>query len=397
MASGNGLQIVSVCRVLPAPGNPSAGQFVARRLEGMARHAKLRMVQPIPYFPGIRPLPPWARQAAHMIDAGNVEHAPMLYLPGVLKSLDGRWLSRSVSGAIRRMKAEGQIDVVDAHFAFPDGVGCVRVARRLGIPVFVTVRGVEVDQLQRRSLRRQIVAALGAATGVVSVSHTLRDVLVNAGVDGSVIRVIPNAVDRKMFRPGERGEARLRLGLPPDGRLVVSVGNLVELKRHDVLVEALARARQDVPDLMLAILGGGDAQRGYSARLEGLAAHLGLGDAVRIVGRVPASRVADWLQASNLFALATSREGCCNAVLEALACGIPVVTTPAGDNAHFVRDGVNGRLVPIDDAEALARALVETLRRDTWDPRSISATLAVGDWNSVGRQVIDFFTERMAA
>lgn len=397
MASGNGLQVASVSRVLPAPGNPSAGQFVARRLEGMARHAKLRMVQPIPYFPGIRPLPSWAREAAHPIDAGDVEHAPMLYLPGVLKSLDGRWLSRSVSGAIRRMKAEGQIDVVDAHFAFPDGVGCVRVARRLGIPVFVTVRGVEVDQLQRRSLRRQIVTALGAATGVVSVSHTLRDILVNAGVDGSAIRVIPNAVDREMFRPGERCEARLRLGLPPDGRLVVSVGNLVELKRHDVLVEALARARQDVPDLMLAILGGGDAQRGYSARLEGLAARLGISDAVRIVGRVPASRVADWLQASNLFALATSREGCCNAVLEALACGIPVVTTPAGDNAHFVRDGVNGRLVPIDDAESLARALVETLRRVTWDPRSISATLAVGDWNTVGRQVIDFFTERMAA
>jgi glycosyltransferase involved in cell wall biosynthesis len=388
---------VSVCRVLPAPGNPSAGQFVARRLEGMAWHAKLRMVQPIPYFPGIRPLPPWAREAAHPIDAGNVEHAPMLYLPGVLKGLDGRWLSRSVSGAIRRMRAEGQIDVVDAHFAFPDGVGCVRVARRLGIPVFVTVRGVEVDQLQRHSLRRQIVTSLGAATGIVSVSHTLRDVLVNAGVNGSAIRVIPNAVDRNMFRPGERGEARLRLGLPPDGRLVVSVGNLVALKRHDVLVEALARARQDVPDLTLAILGGGDAQRGYSARLAELATRLGVGDAVKIVSRVPASRVADWLQASNLFALATSREGCCNAVLEALACGIPVVTTPAGDNAHFVRDGVNGRIVPIDDAESLARALVETVRRDTWDPRSLSATLEVGDWITVGRQVIDFFTERMAA
>lgn len=388
---------MSVCRVLPAPGNPSAGQFVARRLEGMAWHAKLRMVQPIPYFPGIRPLPPWAREAAHPIDAGNVEHAPMLYLPGVLKGLDGRWLSRSVSGAIRRMRAEGQIDVVDAHFAFPDGVGCVRVARRLGIPVFVTVRGVEVDQLQRHSLRRQIVTSLGAATGIVSVSHTLRDVLVNAGVNGSAIRVIPNAVDRNMFRPGERGEARLRLGLPPDGRLVVSVGNLVALKRHDVLVEALARARQDVPDLTLAILGGGDAQRGYSARLAELATRLGVGDAVKIVSRVPASRVADWLQASNLFALATSREGCCNAVLEALACGIPVVTTPAGDNAHFVRDGVNGRIVPIDDAESLARALVETVRRDTWDPRSLSATLEVGDWITVGRQVIDFFTERMAA
>ncbi len=363
----------------------------------MARHATLSVLQPVPYLPGIRPLPPWAREEGHVIDAGYVEHAPMLYVPGVLKGLDGRWLGRSVTDAIGRMKTDGRLDVIDAHFAYPDGVGCVRVARRLGVPVFVTVRGVEVDQLQRRSMRSQIVDALEAATGVVSVSHTLRDALVGAGVDRATIRVIPNAVDRAMFRPGDRVAARRRLDLLPDRRLVVSIGNLVELKRHHVLVEAIARARRDVPELTLAILGGGDSEPGYSARLEGLGASLGIGNAFRIIGRVAAERVVDWLQASDLFALATSREGCCNAVLEALACGIPVVTTPAGDNAHFVRDGVNGRIVPIDDAPALAQALVETLQRAGWDPWSISAMLPVGDWSSVGRQVVDFFTERAAA
>jgi glycosyltransferase involved in cell wall biosynthesis len=363
----------------------------------MARHADVRVVQPVPYFPGIRPLPPWAREAGHVVDARYVEHAPMLYLPGMLKGLDGQWLGRAVAGAIERMKSQARLDVIDAHFAYPDGVGCVRLARRLGVPVFVTVRGVEVDQLRRRSLHRQIVAALGAATGVVSVSHTLREVLTNAGVDGSAIRVIPNAVDREMFRPGDRKAARRRLGLPLGGHLVVSVGNLIELKRHHMLVEAIARVRHEVPDLMLAILGGGDAQSGYTARLADLAVRLGIAEAMRIVGRVPSEQVVDWLQASDIFALATSREGCCNAVLEALACGIPVVTTPAGDNAHFVRDGVNGRLVPIDDTEAFARALVGVLRRDTWDPQSISASLQVGDWTSVGRQVVEFFTERMMA
>jgi glycosyltransferase involved in cell wall biosynthesis len=76
-----------------------------------------------------------------------------------------------------------------------------------------------------------------------------------------------------------------------------------------------------------------------------------------------------------VFALATSREGCCNAILEALAAGRPVVTTPAGDNAHFVRDGVNGCIVPIDDAAATAAALERTLSRPDWDAEAISAVL----------------------
>jgi glycosyltransferase involved in cell wall biosynthesis len=391
------MRIASVCRVLPTPANRSAGQFVARRLGGMAQHAQVRIVQPIPFFPGLRPLEGWARKAAHEVDVLRVEHAPMLYLPGVLKSLDGRWLARSVSAPLGRMTAEGQLDVIDAHFAYPDGVGCVRVARSLGLPVFVTIRGVEVEQLELPLIGRQIISALQAASGVISVSHTLRDAVVAAGVDDERVRVIHNAVDRALFRPGDRRAARARLGLPASGHVIVSIGNMIELKRHHVLIEAVARARSAVPGLLLAILGGGESDARYPARLEKLAAELGVGDAVRLAERVPPEQVVDWLQSANIFALATSREGCCNAVLEALACGIPVVTTPAGDNAQFVRNAVSGFLVPIDDAEALARALVDSLQRNDWDPDAISAGLTVGDWSSVGREVLDFFAERMAA
>lgn len=394
MPSGRDLHVASVCRLMPTPVHPTAGQFVARRLAGMRHHAKVRAIQPVPYLPGVRPLPPWAREAGHDVNGMTVDHAPMLYVPGVLKCLDGRWLARATRSTLGRLQARGRLDVVDAHFAYPDGVGSVLVARQLGVPVFVTVRGVEVDQLRRPCLRRQIVAALRAATGVISVSHTLRDVLVTAGVDGDRVRVIHNAVDRSAYRPGNRVAARQRLGLPLGDRLVVSVGNLVELKRHHLLVEAVARA--DVPNLRLAILGGGDPESGYTARVNDAAAARGIAERVQIVGRVPPERVIDWLQAADVFALATSREGCCNAVLEALACGVPVVTTPAGDNAHFVRDGVNGRITPIDDVEALAGALRDVVRRDNWDPEVIAATLQVGDWNAVGRQVVEFFTERVA-
>jgi glycosyltransferase involved in cell wall biosynthesis len=186
----------------------------------------------------------------------------------------------------------------------------------------------------------------------------------------------------------------VRLGVPDDVPLVVCVGNLIELKRHHVLIEAFARLRASRPAAQLAIVGGGEAEPAYEARLRRLASSSGVGDAVRFVGRIPSAEVALWLQAADLFALATSREGCCNSILEALASGRPVVTTPAGDNAHFVLNGVNGQVVPIDDALATAAALERVLSRKDWDAASISTGLEVGGWNEVAREVLAFFGER---
>jgi glycosyltransferase involved in cell wall biosynthesis len=101
------------------------------------------------------------------------------------------------------------------------------------------------------------------------------------------------------------------------------------------------------------------------------------------------------LRVAAVFALGTAREGCCNAVLEALGVGVPVVTTPVGDNAHFVKDGANGFLVPVDDPAAMAEALAAVFARDSWERERISAELAVGTWQKIARDVLDFFAERI--
>lgn len=391
------VRVLSVCRYLPDPGSPAAGGFVFERVAAMAALTPVTILQPVPYFPVLRPLPGWAREPGHAHAGRRIDHAAMFYLPGVLKSLDAIWLERSVRRALPRLGGVGAFDVVDAHFGYPDGVGCVRVARRHSLPAFVTVRGLETDVVEDPSTGPKLVQALNEATGVVSVSHSLRDLLVRRGVDASQFRVIPNAVDRQRFQPGDRREARARLGLPADFPLVVCVGNLIELKRHHVLIEAFARLRASQPAAQLAIVGGGEAEPAYEVRLRRLADDAGVREAVRFVGRIPSSEVAQWLQAADVFALATSREGCCNSILEALASGRPVVTTPAGDNAHFVRDGVNGRIVPIDDVEATTAALDDVLSRRDWDAAAISRGLEVGGWQDVAAAVLGFFRERTAA
>lgn len=393
------LRVVSVCRSIPTPTEPSAGVFVLNRIAAVAEHADVTIVQPIPYLPGVRPLPAWARTPGRRVAGVDVVHAPMPYVPGVLKSLHGYWLARAIDGPIRELDARSRIDLIDAHFAHPDGVGAVAVGARMQRPVFITLRGYEEDRIHERFVGSQLIDAMQRAAGCVAVSHSLKDLAVRHGVADPHVRVIQNAIDGERFQPGDRLAARARLGIAPDARLVVSVGRLVELKRHHVLVEALAQLRRESGDVRLTIVGGASYEPDYPARLRGTIEKHGLADAVTLAGERPPAEIADWLRAADAFALLSSREGCCNAVLEALATGLPMVVTPAGDNPEFVRPGDNGALVPIDDAGATAVALRDVLARTDWPRDRIAADLRarVGSWHAVATRVVDFFTERLEA
>lgn len=390
-----GPAIVSVCRTLPTPADPAAGTFVANRLAALAQLADVRVVQPVPYLPIARPLPPWAAAGGRMHRGLTIAPAPMLYVPGVLKSLDAWWLARCARRSIEELRRQRPVELIDAHFGYPDGVGCVSVGRRLGLPVFVTIRGSETDGLRIPGIGTQLVSALNAAAGVISVSHSLRQLAIEHGVKGDRIRVIPNAIDREVFQPGPKQAARRALGLDEHAPLLVSVGHLIAGKRHHVLVRALQGLRARVPNVILAIIGAAAYEPDYPGELARAVRDAGLDWHVRMLGRIPQPLVNTWLQACDVFALASHREGCCNAVLEALAVGRPVVTTAVGDNAHYVRPGVNGALVPVDDVAGFERALAAALGR-SWDAQMIARTLEVGDWSAVARDVLSFFLERLA-
>jgi teichuronic acid biosynthesis glycosyltransferase TuaC len=391
------LRIVSVCRSLPTPADPSGGIFVFNRLAAMRARADVTIIQPVPYTPFIKPLPTWAAVGGRLLEGVEIHHAPMFYLPGILKSKDSMWLARAIGPAVEQLHRSEPIDLIDAHFGYPEGAGCVAIGRRLGIPVFITIRGFENEYLGRPFIGRQLLLALRAASGCISVSHSLRDVVIRHGVAAERVRVVHNAIDAMTFCYSEQSAAREALGVPASRPLVVSVGHLVSRKRHHVLLDAFAQVRRSVPDAELMIIGATAFERLYPGQLLDRARKLGIDDATHFPGNLPPSEVARWLRAADVFALATAREGCCNALLEALASGVPVVTTPVGDNAHFVDEGRNGYLVPVDDASALAEALGRALGRRDWNRAEISKRLLeqAGTWDDVARRVLDFMSERL--
>ena len=389
------LSIGSICRDLPNPDNPTGGIFVQRRLAAMARRTSLEVIQPIPYFPVLAPSPRWSRVPQREVGGLRLQHQPMFYVPKYLKSLDGLWLYRSIVGHLARMRRSGRLDVIDAHFAYPEGIGALLAAKRIGVPCFVTLRGLEAEYIHKTFIGPQIRHLLRNADGCICVSHFLQDLAIEHGAPRDKTCVVHNAIDSSLFHVGERPAARRAVGLPTGDPIIVSVGHLTRRKRHHVLLRAFAQVLRSRPNARLLIIGAASFEADYPGYLHKLASELGVDGAVSFLGNLDSTLVAEYLRAADVFALGTQREGCCNAILEALACGCPVVTTPVGDNARFVKDGENGYIVPVDEVEAMARGIELTLDRTDWCPERIAATLGVGDWDGVAAKVIEFFSQRL--
>jgi glycosyltransferase involved in cell wall biosynthesis len=389
------MHVLSVSIPYPRPGRRHGGLFVQRRLSALSRRVDLAVVNPQPWFPMVRPV-----ESSSADDAGHAEVPPvtrprMFYLPGLFKGLDSFWLRRVLLAEIHHRRRDRPIDLIDAQFEYPEGVGAVQAARALGLPVFITLRGLLTKYLKSPARRSQCLAAMRAATGIISVAHALKRTAESHGIDGTTIRVIPNAVDARTFAPGPRDEARAALGIDPVGPLIVTVGYLQPVKGQHDLIPALAGVQARRGPVRLALLGDDRHDHSYTRTIRRQIAEGGLGTAVSLLGPQPPDHVARWLRAADLFVLPSYHEGCCNAVLEALACGTPVVTTPVGDNGDYVTED-RGRITPVGDVDALAAAIIAALDR-AWDRPAIAAAVASRTWDHVAEETLDFFHERLAA
>ena len=195
--------------------------------------------------------------------------------------------------------------------------------------------------------------------GLLAVSETVRRELLALGVGSPArFRVVPLGLDLDRYGGADaaRGILRAELGLPAEAPVVAIVARLVPIKAHEVFLEAARRVRQALPASRFLVVGDGERR----AALEALAAELGLGTSVHFLGwRRDLERVyAD----ATVVALTSRNEGSPTSLIEAMAAGRPVVATRVGGVPDLVEDGVTGRLVPPDDAGALATALVTLLR-----------------------------------
>jgi glycosyltransferase involved in cell wall biosynthesis len=199
---------------------------------------------------------------------------------------------------------------------------------------------------------------------------------------------LPNAVREDVFTSAAESntDTRWKFGRR---RMAIIVGHLSDIKGHPTFLRAAAIVRQVDADCAFVALGGETIQKGFQAQLEALASELGLGDDVHFLGW--RENVAEIVRAADVFVLPSRQEGLPLALLEAMACGVPVVATPVNGISEVVKHDVNGLLVPVDDPERLAQALLAVFR----DPVAAGRLAAAGQHTVQREFTISMFVDRM--
>lgn len=293
-------------------------------------------------------------------------------------------------GSLRTVAAihrEWRIDLLDAHYVYPDGMAAALLARRLGIPFTISARGTDINLFSSLPLIRPMIRwTLKRARGVIAVSAALKEAMLHLGVDQNKTRVIPNGIDPHRFQPVSVAEARRTLALPETGLMIVTVGSLIPAKGHDLVIRAFAQLAAHQEGLQLFILGEGP----HRHALEGLVKQLGVTSKVHLAGKRPNEELGLWFSAATVSCLASAREGWPNAVMESLACGTPVVATAVGGIPEMLDSREVGILV--DRTTSAVAAGLEQALAQAWDRPAIAARTRARTWDTVAKEVEDFFS-----
>ncbi len=230
--------------------------------------------------------------------------------------------------------------------------------------------------------------ALRRAAAVIVVSESLASLAEDLGVPRERISLISNGVDTTRFVPRDKSAMRETLGLRAGARIMVSIGHMVPRKGFHRLLPVYARLRARFPDLFLVLVGGTTpVDWNYEDEVKALVKQLGIEEAVLFTGAQSPDSIAQWLNASDLFVLASAREGCPNVVWEAMASGVPVVASDVGETKRMVPAFAGIVYSTFDDPASLERALEAALAAD-WDPARIRRYAEEHTWDQVARRVV---------
>jgi glycosyltransferase involved in cell wall biosynthesis len=376
------LKVLLFTNLFPSSWEPSRGIFNLRRFKGMSQFCDIRVVAPVSFRKRIARPMEFFRPPSDRFERIEASYPTNWTVPRVLAPFHARDMFLSVRSHVRELRRRFPFDAIVGAFAYPDAVVAARLAKEFDCAFVALVMGSDINDLaQRPSLKNQIRGALRDARAVIALSGALKERVVELGVPEDRVFVQHNSVCGKEFAIRDRVAARKELGMDPEGQLACFIGNLAHEKGPDVLIEALVRMGARSKSLHVAFVGDG-AMR---AELEKRTRTLGLADKVTFTGRCRPERVPLWISASDVVCLPSRREGCPNVVLEALACGRPVVASAVGGVPELLSQS-NGVLVAPDDPVAFGLALDTALQR-AWNETGLRQSAPSLEWEDFGRSM----------
>ena len=382
------LKIAVVTRYFPSSAEPWQGRSAYQTLRVLAREADVRVFFPNATYPSL--LRPRSRiydnlDASFSPPDVNVSYYDYSALPLISRPLNGWMAARALLPHLRNFAP----DLIFSIFLYPDGYAALQIGKALSVPVVAMSIGSDINRIGDRISAMHTRTVLREANFLITVSDDLRKKAVAMGAAPEKTRAIVNGCDLSVFHVRDRLDARQKLHIDPVAEGVVYIGRMDVKKGLRELVEAAASLHPERPNLHVYLVGEGPDRPAIESAVRAKNAT----SYIHVLPACASDDVAVWMAAADLVTLPSYMEGCPNVVLEALACGRPVVATNVGGIPEIMSDEC-GRLVPPREPVALAQALASVL--DTvWDAAAISAR-GSRSWSTVAAELLDIFESLVA-
>lgn len=347
------LRVLTVTPFYPSEAEPTHGFFIAEPINALAKSGIVNTVFALrPFYHG----------RVRALESQPAEWMRYPSLPG-RKGLPaaGAFVFARIIGRVRELQKTAGVDLIHAHGPLPCGHAAMLLSKELGIPYVVSVHGLDAfstEQVRGRAgkwcgrISRRVFAS---SRRVICISERVREQVLQ-GMEGQSencrTSVVYNGVDAEFFSPMEE---------PNPDLAVLSVGNLIPIKGHDVLIRAVASLAQEYPVLKLEIIGDGPEL----LRLKSLAKELGILENVYFLGRQGRAEVVAAMRRCTIFALPSRYEGLGCVYLEAMSVAKPVIGCRGQGIAEVIQHGANGFLIGIDNERELALAISMLLRDES--------------------------------
>ena len=318
----------------------------------------------------------------------NVIPIPVYYLPtdkGYLKL--GKKHYNSVKKIIKKKNIK--FDIIHAHFLWSAGFVGDQLKKDYSVPLVVTAHAYDVYDLPFRSdtWKTGIKKILSNTDHVITVCNKNVEYIKSINMN-SPISVIPSGYRNHLFHKKNIMESRIKLNLPIDKKIILTVGNLVEVKGHTYLIDSMKDIVNLRKDVICIIVGEGKLKMKLAKKIK----LNKLKNNVLIKGYRKRNEIVDWLNACDVFVLPSLNEGSPTVLFESLACGKPFVGTTVGGIPEYITSHDYGILVKPKNSKLLAKALLEALERD-WDSRLIIEHSKNYDWEILSKEKIHIYNE----
>jgi teichuronic acid biosynthesis glycosyltransferase TuaC len=385
-------KILTFTSLFPHAGNPTQGLFVMERLRHLKEsdQVEIKVVAPLPWFPLTNEkLNPYAWRAKNTPTEESshglsIYHPRYFLIPKLGMYMSPFSMVLACLPTLKKIIAQGyDFDLIDAHYFYPDGIAATILGGLLNKPVVITARGSDLNQLPNYFMPRQLIKwAANRADGIITVCAALKKPLQDMGIDESAITVLRNGVDLEKFSPQDPNPLRKRLGI--NATTLLSVGYLIDRKGHGLIIKAMTK----LEGINLLIAGDGPNK----AELLLLIKELGLEDRVKLLGEIPHAELIEYYCAVDALVLASSREGWANVLLEAMACGTPVVASKVWGTPEVVADKEAGVLM----AERSIQGVMDGVNKLLKTPPAREKTRIYAQefsWEKTTQGQLDLFTK----